>query len=816
MAQVYGNQTAKGERVSQTPGGVFDLLHKKLSRLTEGFWEAVVAGFAGNESTLSVQFLSILSFCGFAALCSVASLSRFPFGVYPVPFALLCSIGNFSMLFCGKEYSARTLSYAVVLGVFLCALFFENGAMLLSFSLFLLFLRRISGGRQLQEGVFWRALFSGCVSLLYTLSASVFAGQSPVFSALFFSGLFAALLTFLFSGVYVHARVQEGEEKKEISVLFVPENFSLSRALSAVAFLSCFLYGLKGVRFLGFSPSLILAVLFSVFALEKFGVFCALLSAPFFGFFAFGEAAAGVLFLCVLTQAVSPFSSRARRLCRSFLCGALFLFCFSSSSSAFALCGADLLVSHVLSFFLPRKVRKTEKEERVGALALRTLPGLQEKLSRLSRAFSSLSEVFYMATDSRLTPEGTLCEKLVRQASERVCARCSHSTDCWEQNYGLTHSALVRLGAVLAQKREVASEDLEPYFRSRCRKADALCREIGRLFEKERQSKDPANSPAALLCGEYASVARLLSGEAESLRLEEELSAKQSLLCEKVLKKLNIPHRTAYVSGARETVVTVTGVPLSTLRFSTRDLLKEMEETLGMRFSDPEFEPPLEDATLTLRRRRAVSLSCARLSCPAGSQTVCGDTTGFFESDCGFFYSLICDGMGSGRQAAFTSRLSSIFIEKLLTFSREKGVTLEMLNRFLLAQKQERFSTVDLLEIDFYSGRANFIKAGAAASYVKRKTGLYRISSKTPPAGILGEISAEQTTLTLAEGDSIVMFSDGISPGEESDAWFAETLAFAKEADARALAEHLMQASRKHHAQCADDMSVCVLEVHAA
>ena len=38
--------------------------------------------------------------------------------------------------------------------------------------------------------------------------------------------------------------------------------------------------------------------------------------------------------------------------------------------------------------------------------------------------------------------------------------------------------------------------------------------------------------------------------------------------------------------------------------------------------------------------------------------------------------------MGSGRDAAFTSRLSSLFIEKLMHCATPKSVTLEMLNTF--------------------------------------------------------------------------------------------------------------------------------------
>ena len=510
--------------------------------------------------------------------------------------------------------------------------------------------------------------------------------------------------------------------------------------------------------------------------------------------------------------------SRALATCLSFLSSVLFLLCFSSLNS-FVTCAADLLLSHVFFFlffaFTSSHVLPALQE---GGVPVSSHAGkrLQEKLVRLSEAFSSLSEVFYMATDVRLTAEGELAARLVRQAEERVCARCSCSTDCWEQNYGLTRSALDALSRRLAESHAVTPADLEPYFKSRCKRAEALCAEVNRLYRIACEKDEATRSPASLLCGEYASVARLLREEAEGLRREESLSDEQSRLAAELLEELGIRFRTAVVSLGRDTTLTVTGIDLSCVAISTDELLSGLESRLGLSFDPPEFREPLWDCTMVLHRRRALKLSCARLTRPAPSQTVSGDSTGFFESDSGFFYSLICDGMGKGRDAAFTSRLSSIFIEKLLTFSGEAGVTLEMLNRFLLSQKEERFSTVDLLEVDFYTARANFIKAGAAASYVRRKTGLYRIESRTPPAGILGEVSAAQTSLHLQDGDFVVMYSDGVAPSEESDAWLAQELAFAKERDPRALAEYLMDAAVRHHKAVRDDMSVCVLKVHAA
>ena len=85
-------------------------------------------------------------------------------------------------------------------------------------------------------------------------------------------------------------------------------------------------------------------------------------------------------------------------------------------------------------------------------------------------------------------------------------------------------------------------------------------------------------------------------------------------------------------------------------------------------------------------------------------------------------------------------------------------------------------ATVDLCEIDMITGDARFVKCGAAASYLVRGEQLFRIASGTVPLGILREVSAEETTVSLVSGDLLLFFSDGVCGENEDSAWIAETV----------------------------------------
>jgi stage II sporulation protein E len=251
---------------------------------------------------------------------------------------------------------------------------------------------------------------------------------------------------------------------------------------------------------------------------------------------------------------------------------------------------------------------------------------------------------------------------------------------------------------------------------------------------------------------------------------------------------------------------------------SAERITSELEKACGFSLSGPEFLNPQDMPIMRLRRKNRLSLECARSTCGKNGESVIGDSVTFFENEDGFFYSLICDGMGSGRDAAIASRLASVFLEKLMSVGGPKGATLEMLNSFLIARSDECFTTVDLLEVDLISAEACFIKAGAAPAFVVRGSRIFKVNSATPPAGIIYNMTAEQTRLILKEGDVIVMLSDGLCDAQTDPSecpWLMDLIGFGADSLPSEMAEKIMEAASSQHLRT-DDMTVAVIRVGAS
>ena len=101
-------------------------------------------------------------------------------------------------------------------------------------------------------------------------------------------------------------------------------------------------------------------------------------------------------------------------------------------------------------------------------------------------------------------------------------------------------------------------------------------------------------------------------------------------------------------------------------------------------------------------------------------ESISGDNYGCIYED-GRFILCLSDGMGSGLDANRESETVVELFEQFLRsgFSRETAA--RMINSALVLQRSDgMFSTVDLCSIDLYSGVCSFLKAGAAATFIRR------------------------------------------------------------------------------------------------
>ncbi len=150
---------------------------------------------------------------------------------------------------------------------------------------------------------------------------------------------------------------------------------------------------------------------------------------------------------------------------------------------------------------------------------------------------------------------------------------------------------------------------------------------------------------------------------------------------------------------------------------------------------------------------------------------ISGDRGVCFHTDDGRLYAILCDGMGTGQDAAQESTTAVDTLSDLIQAGMQPDHAMEFLNGMYILRDTGCFSTMDVLELSLITGQGTLYKWGAAPSYVKSGKIVKKLGTAAPPPGLgVGSTSsAEVIRLSLWGGDMLVLVSDGVVREETED-----------------------------------------------
>lgn len=186
----------------------------------------------------------------------------------------------------------------------------------------------------------------------------------------------------------------------------------------------------------------------------------------------------------------------------------------------------------------------------------------------------------------------------------------------------------------------------------------------------------------------------------------------------------------------------------------------------------------LEECARSLEEPAQAAMSQTTLTALAGvaaarrpGQSVSGDAGGWFRDETGVLWVVLCDGMGSGPEAAKDSRFAYHLLERLLSSGLAPETALQTLSGALELRWEctGGFTTIDLLKLDLKTGDGAVYKLGAGPTYLRRDGGISRIGASTLPAGLRPNGAPDVSRFRLRPGDLAVLVSDGVTDGTEDD-----------------------------------------------
>jgi stage II sporulation protein E len=146
-----------------------------------------------------------------------------------------------------------------------------------------------------------------------------------------------------------------------------------------------------------------------------------------------------------------------------------------------------------------------------------------------------------------------------------------------------------------------------------------------------------------------------------------------------------------------------------------------------------------------------------------GKEEVCGDYYSYLELRDGKQAFILSDGMGNGSRAHMESSSTVGLVEQLLLAGFRQEQVIRTVNTILqLRSRDEIFATLDALLVDTEKGEAEFLKIGAAPSFIKMAGRVREIRSPSVPLGILSEVELKPVHLDVEDNTLAIMVTDGI------------------------------------------------------
>lgn len=754
-----------------------------------------------RETLLSVSKYLLTGLC--AALFAMAPL---PLGVYPFGLAFLAATPTkipAVLIGCvvGTLISAKDTIPTI------CVL----GALALSRLVLHFFWEPTAKPKKAQKkrSDWFQKLFAGVFSSSLTLRLSLALGASSVLALLrcilggfryydFFAALVliasCALATILF------CIVLDEHAKNQTLVLVAAELIGVGLILGA-----------KTLEAPGFSVAAALALFLAIFVYEKRGLAIGALTAATLGL-SYGVLLSPAFLAALLFYAFCADLKKQNigiALALAAFCGWAYFAGGIFFTLRFLLSGlvAGTLVTLVDHFSKDSEAEDEPlREDGRIHVAGERFKGSNDRFRGISDAFSSLSEVFYNLSD-RFRRPGTLdLRQICDRSFDHFCPDCPNKTVCWGLEYSETLQTVNSLISALHTRGIVGDEQIPKSLSHRCAQMpeilDYMNRECAKLTGDLLR-----NNRTEIFAMDYESAADIIKDALEEddgeYRFDSELEKKVA----DYLADAGIGFASVTVYGNRRRQILVRGVDLDGAKVTLEVLRSDLSELLGVSFAFPILELDRNVRSMMLQSRVQLDVVGAfrNLSADGG---VSGDAVNLFANKKEYFYGLVCDGMGSGREAALTSNLCSVFLEKMLEAGNRAATSLKMLNNMIRSRcadsTTECSSTVDLVEIDLVLSQAIFMKSGAAPSFVIRGGVVTRLQAGTAPIGIIRALDVHSEVFSLCPGDTVVLISDGILEHDPDGEWISSYLEGISDRTPEEISNHICQhaASFSHHDDC--------------
>lgn len=440
------------------------------------------------------------------------------------------------------------------------------------------------------------------------------------------------------------------------------------------------------------------------------------------------------------------------------------------------------------------------------------------RLKEIAGVLRNAAEVFRDSTEKNKDEAGI--SYMIAGIPEEACAKCVFYKVCWDKEFESTFAAMRKLYAKYRQNGTIKAGDLNGDFLHRCTQPESVVEEAKKVFYRYETNYKWQNKvmESRMVVGEQlAGVSKVI----ESLGQEVEMDMQfRSDMEDRIRMRLDaagilVKEVCVEMTGGNITVILKTKA-CGGVGMCEKTIAKIISKECGRRMARcSDICTGKSCCTLRYEQARNFSVYTGIAAIPKEGNRISGDAHSFEGLQDGRYMLLICDGMGSGEEAAKESYAAVTLMEDFYRAGFDDKTIFQTINKLLLlSSSEEMFSTMDLCMLDLTGGFARFTKIGAPHSYIVRGDCVKKIRAGALPLGILDDFKPAVFDTDIQNGDMLIMFTDGIADLELKDEEFTRIILGAAEGTVQEAADNILMAALAHsNGIASDDITVMVSKI---
>lgn len=452
------------------------------------------------------------------------------------------------------------------------------------------------------------------------------------------------------------------------------------------------------------------------------------------------------------------------------------------------------------------------------------------RLNEFSKVFGELSSAFNQISSSTETGQDEIT-KLLDIIASQVCSSCPLYGNCWKRDFHGTYNEMFHIITAIESQGQLDESHIRGELAKKCIHIDKLVDTINKvygLYKSNLKWRGKIQESRQLVAQQLDGVSGVINQLAKELdinihfkkELEDSIQleldkvgirTKEILVIEKPGGKLEISIHKRTCGGRRDCSRKIQGI---ITRLTGKKMTSNASACTAL---------GKEECLLKLVEAQELDVMTGIARKAGGSSGICGDSYSFNSLADGKYMLALSDGMGIGRKAEHESSVVVSLLENFLSAGFQLDITIRTINSILLLRSQEEmFATADLCLLDLVSGRADFVKIGAVATFIKREDYVEVIKASSLPIGILDNVQSEIASTRIRDGDIIVMITDGVMDnahkGDKAEEWLTGTIGNLDTRNPQDMADKIMEAVLREgtvdkNKLFGDDMTIMVSRV---